>query len=100
MEAIRSSETSVNTTSTQCHIPEDCFLQLGITSLVTCVPYSSTLKIGALRSNKTLTNFCENRRSNIRNSIFLYSHDVEDLECHIFSLFTDDVSSPVYNVEL
>jgi hypothetical protein len=26
MEAIRSSETSVNTTSTWCHIPEDCFL--------------------------------------------------------------------------
>jgi hypothetical protein len=26
MEAIRSSETSVNTTSTLCHIPEDCFL--------------------------------------------------------------------------
>jgi hypothetical protein len=28
MEATRSSETSVNTTSTQCHIPEDCFLHL------------------------------------------------------------------------
>jgi hypothetical protein len=26
MEAIRSSETSVNTTSTRCHISEDCFL--------------------------------------------------------------------------
>jgi hypothetical protein len=26
MEAIRSSETSVNITSTRCHIPEDCFL--------------------------------------------------------------------------
>jgi hypothetical protein len=26
MEAIRSSETSVNTTSSWCHIPEDCFL--------------------------------------------------------------------------
>jgi hypothetical protein len=26
MEAIRSSETSVNTTSTRCHIAEDCFL--------------------------------------------------------------------------
>jgi hypothetical protein len=26
MEAIRSSKTSVNTTSTWCHIPEDCFL--------------------------------------------------------------------------
>jgi hypothetical protein len=30
MEAIRSSETSVNTTSTRCHIPEDCFLQVFI----------------------------------------------------------------------
>jgi hypothetical protein len=28
MEAIRFSETSVNTTSTWCHIPEDCFLQV------------------------------------------------------------------------
>jgi hypothetical protein len=27
MEAIRSSETSVNITSTRCHITEDCFLQ-------------------------------------------------------------------------
>jgi hypothetical protein len=27
MEAIRSSETSVNTTSIRCHIPEDCFFQ-------------------------------------------------------------------------
>jgi hypothetical protein len=27
MEAILSSETSVNTTSIRCHIPEDCFLQ-------------------------------------------------------------------------
>jgi hypothetical protein len=27
MEAIRSSETSVNTISTRRHIPEDCFLQ-------------------------------------------------------------------------
>jgi hypothetical protein len=26
MEAICSSETSVNITSTRCHIPEDCFL--------------------------------------------------------------------------
>jgi hypothetical protein len=26
MEAIRSSETSVNTTYTRCHIPENCFL--------------------------------------------------------------------------
>jgi hypothetical protein len=26
LEAIRSSETSVNTTSTRRHIPEDCFL--------------------------------------------------------------------------
>jgi hypothetical protein len=26
MEAIRSSKTSVNTTSTRCHIPEDYFL--------------------------------------------------------------------------
>jgi hypothetical protein len=28
MEAIRFSETSVNTTSTRCHIPEDCFLYI------------------------------------------------------------------------
>jgi hypothetical protein len=28
MEAIRSSETSVNTISTRCHIPEDCFLHM------------------------------------------------------------------------
>jgi hypothetical protein len=28
MEAIRSSETSVNNTSTRCHNPEDCFLQI------------------------------------------------------------------------
>jgi hypothetical protein len=27
MEAIRSSETLVNTISTRCHIPEECFLQ-------------------------------------------------------------------------
>jgi hypothetical protein len=27
MEAIRSSETSVNITSTRCHIPEDCFFK-------------------------------------------------------------------------
>jgi hypothetical protein len=28
LEAILSSETSVNTTSTRCHISEDCFLQV------------------------------------------------------------------------
>jgi hypothetical protein len=30
MEAIRSSETSGNTTSTRCHIPEDCFLHRSV----------------------------------------------------------------------
>jgi hypothetical protein len=30
MEAIRSSETSVNTISIWCHIPKDCFLHCSI----------------------------------------------------------------------
>jgi hypothetical protein len=38
MEAIRSSETSVNT-STRCHIPEDCFLHFNIVHPPT--PWSS-----------------------------------------------------------
>jgi hypothetical protein len=46
MEAIRSSETSVNTTSTRCHIPEDCFLHY-----VYCLQY----RIFELRHLKNTT---------------------------------------------